>query len=337
MKKLMMTAAAMTIAGGVYAQCVINTPGPGEDCAMVYNVKFSGKTTIAKYLPYSEGGSICDLGSGEGDYIYREPKSFKWQGYLASCFCGCDEFNFGMYLMLWDKKQKAYVFNDGIPLQDLTPGWWMEVVGGSLVPAANPVVGSIMQWGVLGHAAQQITGVDDDIYYGGGASGEYTSSPYNVISKKDNKVEAFWSITRAATLPVIKKGVVTSYDRPISLYGAGQGSMDSKLLLAKSISGNFAGMIGAPYYESDVICDPAGALDCSLVNWDLYDSAIYGKWTIKYNSAFSQKLVHENYGHDYVYKKSPDYANKYLRSNNYRYVTPTLVDICNTTDRKSVV
>jgi hypothetical protein len=232
--------------------------------------------------------------------------------------------------MMWDKKKKAYVFNDGVPLVETAPGWWMEIDGsGQLVATGSPLLGSIIQWGVLGHAAPDATGIDEDMAWMGSLS-EYAriTSPYNVISKKDNKVEAFWSITRAATLPVVKRDVIVQSARPVSIYAAGQGSLDSKTALMKSISGNFAGMIGAPSYDSDVVCSPAGAYDCAMYAWYTFDSAIYGSWTMKYNSSYSKKLVDERYGHDYVYKKGPDYANKLMRSNFYRYVTPTVADIC---------
>lgn len=93
MKKLMMFAAAMTIVGGAYAQCGLGDT-PGMSCALVYNAKFSVKTTKGK--PYS---GKCD------DLCYRAKASVSYKGFLYVCACSCDEFlQDGMFYLSGNKK-----------------------------------------------------------------------------------------------------------------------------------------------------------------------------------------------------------------------------------------
>ena len=71
MKKLMMIAAAMTIAGGAFASSC--TPVEESECAPVYKVKISLKTTDAK------SGSSKD---GCAELCYRKKGKMNLQGYL---------------------------------------------------------------------------------------------------------------------------------------------------------------------------------------------------------------------------------------------------------------
>jgi len=104
MKKLMMFAAAVTIVGSAFAQC--GEPEK-EDCALVYDVKLSVKTTV----PDSKAGYI--LPSHCGDPVTNAATCFRKtgkktiQGFFYVCECECDSLNSGTTWYLWDKKAKV--------------------------------------------------------------------------------------------------------------------------------------------------------------------------------------------------------------------------------------
>ena len=90
MKKLMMFAAAMTIVGGAYAACTL--PTASNECALVYSVKVSAKTTVSKTKV------DCD------EICYRSKGSISLSGYLYVCSCACEDFMSSSLLWLEDKK-----------------------------------------------------------------------------------------------------------------------------------------------------------------------------------------------------------------------------------------
>lgn len=102
MKKLMVIAAAMTIACGVYAAgCT-----PDElDCSMVYKVKMSLKAG----RPKTQKGK-CDT------VCYRTPTKVTVEGYAVLCdYCDCEAFQEGLSWTLWSKKEKAmYMDGEGV-------------------------------------------------------------------------------------------------------------------------------------------------------------------------------------------------------------------------------
>ena len=84
--------------------CADPDPGP-EYCALVYNVKVSLKTTVAK--------SAVTRYECEDDELvcYREPGRMNLIGYLYSCDCSCAGLING-YVTLWDKKTKNFFIYD---------------------------------------------------------------------------------------------------------------------------------------------------------------------------------------------------------------------------------
>ncbi len=105
MKKLVVMAAALVAAASSYAQC---EPGPDPvdaDCAQVYNVSMTLKTTAAK------SGAI-DIGTecapGSTSICYRVISSKSYKGYYWNCSCECDAFE-GNILDLFDKKTDEMV------------------------------------------------------------------------------------------------------------------------------------------------------------------------------------------------------------------------------------
>ena len=105
MKKLMMFAAAMTIVGGAFAQCVIQ---PDVECAMVYNVKMNLRTVSGKTTTVITGSaSDCDLGTEAG--CVRYPNfPYAVQGYLVTtdCDCTCDAIS-SAEAFLWAPRLKS--------------------------------------------------------------------------------------------------------------------------------------------------------------------------------------------------------------------------------------
>jgi len=104
MKKLMMIAAAMTIASGAFAQCG-DPEIPDYNCALVYKVKMSLKTTVAKSTVTSYDCSEDEL------FCYRETGKVNLTGYAYSCDCTCAAF-MDASILLWDKKTKEYYLDD---------------------------------------------------------------------------------------------------------------------------------------------------------------------------------------------------------------------------------
>ena len=104
MKKLMMFAAAVTIVGSAFAQC--GDP-EAEDCALVYDVKLSVKTTV----PDSKAGYV--LPSHCGDPVTNAATCFRKtgkktiQGFFYTCACNCDSIKDATTWYLWDKKAKV--------------------------------------------------------------------------------------------------------------------------------------------------------------------------------------------------------------------------------------
>jgi len=104
MKKLMMIAAAMTIASGAFGQCG-DPEEPDYNCALVYKVKMSLKTTVAKSATTSYDCADDEL------ICYREKGKVNLMGYAYSCACSCLDF-MDASVLLWDKKTKEYYIDD---------------------------------------------------------------------------------------------------------------------------------------------------------------------------------------------------------------------------------
>jgi len=112
MKKLMMIAAAMTIAGSAFAACQDGPTNTVGYCALVYKVKMNLKTTKAKTLSGYYDKSDCE----DVDAVcYREKGSIALNGYAYACECSCEGF-MSAAVTLWDKKKVYYTYED-------TLGW----------------------------------------------------------------------------------------------------------------------------------------------------------------------------------------------------------------------
>ena len=102
MKKLMLAAAAATLAGGVFAACTITTtPETVVTNAAVYAWKFTGKTTVGKLIrttTTTHYGSNCQISSTSNsvtECAIRIPGSLAIQGYVYYCDNCCDAFASG--------------------------------------------------------------------------------------------------------------------------------------------------------------------------------------------------------------------------------------------------
>ncbi len=127
MKKLMMIAAAMTIAGGAIAQCG-DPEIPDTYCALVYKVKMNLKTTVAK-------SAVAKYDCEDDEILcYRETGKVNLVGYAYTCDCSCYAL-MEANILLWDKKTKDYYIDDE-PV-----GWqFINVIG----KKSNKVEGAFM-------------------------------------------------------------------------------------------------------------------------------------------------------------------------------------------------
>ncbi len=109
MKKLVVMAAVLVAAASSYAECApVETPEEGN-CAQVYTVAISVKTTAPK-TGSIDIGSECAPGSTSVCYRVISSKSFK--GYYWTCDCGCDFFQY-LKLDLFDKKTEQMIVEEG--------------------------------------------------------------------------------------------------------------------------------------------------------------------------------------------------------------------------------
>jgi hypothetical protein len=154
MKKLVMMATAL-VAASSFAQC---TPGDTPDpvnCAQVYNVALSLKTTAGK------SGAV-DIGTecapGSTSVCYRVISKMTLKGYLSNCTCGCDTFVDNV-LDLFDTKTDEMVVSSGsitwdilgrigkknaeVEAQGTINGTDMEMMGFGKYDAKNDRISSI--------------------------------------------------------------------------------------------------------------------------------------------------------------------------------------------------
>lgn len=109
------------------------------------------------------------------------------------------------------------------------------------------------------------------------------------FGKKLDKVEAFFELATS------ENG---------EYFAAGQGKVDTKNGLVKSISGDIVGLLDAPDCQDDecedgddfpedlrfgAICEDAAALDEA-------STAAFGSWSLKYNKSLSKKLLKNSIG-----------------------------------------
>jgi hypothetical protein len=335
MKKLMMVAAAMTIAGGAFAQCGYDPQQPGPQpgsCALVYSMKLSAKTTVAKYLQgqiVSGSGTVCGYGqaaSTNAPVIYRTPAKIGLQGYWLNCSCDCtelanEESAFDQsWLWLWENRSRNYWFNDGEYGVDDPPEVaydWDASQANPLVANASPTQRGLIEWGPAFNIDGY--GIVRDSFIG-----PNIRNPFNLIGPRNTQVEAFWNIDRVFALPQFMNDVLTVPPRAIAIYAAGFGRFDSRNGIMRNIAGNFAGLIDAPYYVGRDVCAPALAFDCCSCDAEYNQSVIFGDWAMKYNAALSQLAVVDA-GSVYTRYCPQTTYNQAYRSNDYRWefdITP---------------
>jgi hypothetical protein len=114
MKKLMIAAAAAAMIGSVYAvgDCLPEQKEPGN-CAMVYSVKMTVKTTKGIAIDSSTvgDGNICNPGTiTTPAVVIRTKDTTKFDGWIYDCSCTCDLMSTGS-LVMWDSKRKAQLEN----------------------------------------------------------------------------------------------------------------------------------------------------------------------------------------------------------------------------------
>lgn len=126
MKKLMVIAAAMTIAAGAYADgCTPDTPE--LECSVVYKVKMSLKAGRPRT---QKGKCDCDCDT----VCYRTPTKVNLDGYAVACdVCDCAAFQEDLTWTLWSKKEKAMYMED-----DVVEWMFLNVIG----KKANELEGS---------------------------------------------------------------------------------------------------------------------------------------------------------------------------------------------------
>ena len=98
----------------------------------------------------------------------------------------------------------------------------------------------------------------------------------NLIGKKDDQVEALWSVEDA--------------DTGYSFTAAGCGKYDTKNARIKNISGTLVGMGPGPSCEAS--CDASTSAAVTLlceVSTETEKTVLYGDWSLKYNSKYSKE------------------------------------------------
>lgn len=107
MKKFTAFAFAALIACGAFAQCAPD-PVDRAETAVVYNFKFSGKTTAGLYKSINTG-SVCD--PGEINYTIRIPSTIAGAGVILTCETFCeDAFQNPTEAAFWTTKQTKQGF-----------------------------------------------------------------------------------------------------------------------------------------------------------------------------------------------------------------------------------
>lgn len=101
MKKLLTFAAIAALSASAFAEC---SEPETKNCAAVYTVKMSVKTTVGKTT--KGNAKTCTEGG-----CVREKGSTKFEGLIYSCECGCDEDTMlsGASFLLWDSKAKSQI------------------------------------------------------------------------------------------------------------------------------------------------------------------------------------------------------------------------------------
>lgn len=105
MKKLMIAALGLAVAGGVYGACT--EASTSTDDYVVYQFKASLKTTKGVALT-GASGSVCGEGGSAND-IYRTKDSIKLSGWLypSTDNCTCDGWAANTEAVVWDTKRKV--------------------------------------------------------------------------------------------------------------------------------------------------------------------------------------------------------------------------------------
>ncbi|MGN0851951.1 MAG: hypothetical protein ACI4Q3_01085 [Kiritimatiellia bacterium] len=107
MKKLMIAAFAATTVGAFASNNCTPAPVVPGDCATVYSIKMSVKTTKGVLVTGSQAnGSTCAPGSTDYCLVYRTKDSTTFTGYFAECDCACGILD-GATAYMWDSKRKA--------------------------------------------------------------------------------------------------------------------------------------------------------------------------------------------------------------------------------------
>ena len=111
MKKLMIAAAAVALAGVTFADC--DTP---VECAFAYRIKLAGKTVVGKQASYVFDKVACDYVSD----CWAKPASYRLAGYIYGATakdgeddcaeCGCNDFSENTAIF-WDAN-KVQQFED---------------------------------------------------------------------------------------------------------------------------------------------------------------------------------------------------------------------------------
>ena len=112
MKKLMIAAAAVALAGVTFAEC--DTPVP---CAYAYRIKLAGKTVVGK-AKTTGSDATCDLQKN----CWAKPASLRIAGYIyghttesgaeSTCDlgCGCNAFDQVENMIFWDANKAEVTF-----------------------------------------------------------------------------------------------------------------------------------------------------------------------------------------------------------------------------------
>ena len=285
MKKLLVMTLAVSAASVMMAaDCTPETPDP-VDCGTVYNIKFTGKTTVGKPITTKEAASLCDPDSDSTSaFLARVPGSLTIDGYVAYCDCGCAA--------------------EVLDLESGTSLFWATRPAKGAVDMVNNINGS-ESFTVLTNLETHVGARSDNIVLDSIGTNNVTvghDSFIHVIGLKQNQAEIF-SVFGGTV--VYTAG---SLDQDFEWNASALGTFNTKAHRYVSFSGSFAGWMTASYafvkVPATLACEKTKVWDCTLADLlEDEDTVAFGTWSVKYNAAASKK-----FGKDGTPPKAPAWA-----------------------------
>jgi len=265
MKKLLVMTLAVSAASVMMATDCAPPQVDDPDCATVYNVKFSGKTTVGRPVSKAEAAPLCEPDGGSSEaFLARIPGSLNIEGWVAYCDCDCDnvfDIENGESMFWATKPSRGWVdMSNNLSEQYIT-------VGDTRIVGGGPLAGSVILDSVVTNT------VDNNFI--------------QVIGLKQNQAEI--SSVFGGTY-YHERG-----DQYFEWTASALGAFNVKARRYTSFSGSFAGWMEASYSFVKKIpepidpCDQTRVWTCGLSSLgDAEDTVAFGSWSVRYNASASK-------------------------------------------------